>query len=420
MVSLTHDAREPPELRTNSGRLGVGIRRDGTGRVLTTSTAATVSTTVAYQGLVIAVEASDSGALDWLEEFLAPAFARSDARSARYRVVLVDDAEAYANLVERTAGLASTPTRCFALDRGFATFPSWTLPGGERVVLDGDSRVLYLVDPDGVRIRIVADRPLSPRRISLMRVVRELVMGQAWATSGLVVHGAALALGETGVMIAGPKGAGKTSLLLHLLFHAPGACFVSNDRVVVEFDATPRLRGLPTVVTVRTHTLSLYPELEPRLARRQYDVRLLSGETSDAPIVTRANSDARLIVAPAQLCEILGVAMRGSVTAGVLLLPQLAPDDDGARLTPVSSRVAADALKACVIGGEPAPATSDVFGASSRGHQPVDREELDRRLLAFTEGVRCFECRLGRHAYGREAAGGLLELLADGEDGRRL
>lgn len=370
-----------------------------------------VSGVFAYQGLATAVESSDPGALAWLEEFLAPGFARADDARPDRHVSLVDDGQEYGEVVRRTARRASTPVACFTVDRRLVSFPSWRCPTGGRTVFDDDSHVFYLVGGDGATIRILADRERPSRRIPLMRVVREIATVHAWAADGLVVHGAAVALGDRGAMIAGPKGAGKTSLLLHFLLHAPGARFVSNDRVVVDLEAAPVLRGMPTVATIKEHSLDLFPELEPRLGQRRYDARLTLGETAAAPAAASWNADGRVGLAPAQFCEVVGADTRGSAPADVLLLPRVRVGDHGISLTEISPRVAADAVKACLIGGGPAPLVSEVFGAPRRGARGIDAGTLDRRALAFTEHVRCFECRLGSEAYGRDSAARLVDRL---------
>ena len=69
------------------------------------------------------------------------------------------------------------------------------------------------------------------------------------------IHGTALVIGETGLLVRGPSGSGKSSLCLSLLRRAPGlglnARLVADDRVDLSFArdriqmrAPARLRGL--------------------------------------------------------------------------------------------------------------------------------------------------------------------------------
>ena len=69
-------------------------------------------------------------------------------------------------------------------------------------------------------------------RVALMRVVREYAMLYATQAGWLILHAAAVCVGGDAFVIAGPKRAGKTTLLLHALRNEQGA-YVSNDRVAL-------------------------------------------------------------------------------------------------------------------------------------------------------------------------------------------
>jgi hypothetical protein len=245
-----------------------------------------------------------------------------------------------------------------------------------------------------------------------MRVVRELAMSHVWGGESLIVHGAAVAVGGRGLLIAGPKGAGKTSVLLHLLLHQPGTRFVSNDRVVVDLEPAAVLRGMPTVATIKDHTLGLFPGLEARLCQRNYDARLALGELKHGLASSVRGAEGQVGLAPAQLCAVVGAEMLGDAPAAALLLPRVSQDEEGIQVTPLSPRVAADAVRRHLVGGA-VTAVSQVFSVTRQCHRGVDPAKLDRLSLAFAEQSRCFECRLGRNAYRPETAARLVDRVLD-------
>lgn len=75
------------------------------------------------------------------------------------------------------------------------------------------------------------------------RLVRQAMSGQLLAAGAVYVHAAACALGERGVLVAGAKGAGKTTVLLAAL-QLLGADLVTNDRLLVRADRDGTL-GVP-------------------------------------------------------------------------------------------------------------------------------------------------------------------------------
>ena len=72
---------------------------------------------------------------------------------------------------------------------------------------------------------------------------------------------------SAGFLIAGASGAGKTSLLIHVL-SAGNTDYLSNDRVLVSLGACPpQFRGMPTITALRSTTLDLFPQLKRSVER---------------------------------------------------------------------------------------------------------------------------------------------------------
>ena len=86
----------------------------------------------------------------------------------------------------------------------------------------------------------------------------EIATDQLMMLGWLPFHAAAFADKGRGVLIVGPRRAGKTSLLLHALA-APSSHPISNDRAVISpsRDGQLRLEGLATVVRIRVGTADL-------------------------------------------------------------------------------------------------------------------------------------------------------------------
>jgi hypothetical protein len=394
------------------------------------------SRTFAYKGLTVRVESADPLPLVWLEEFLTPAFTVEPTAVADCHVTLVVDDRKYRDTMQRGPRSDCEPVGCFTFDGRLARLPLWrpagepsqknatepqcsrlltvsascTTPGeADRVVFDPDSEVFYFVTHDSTRVHILTGRHHPSRRIALMRVVREFAMSRVRADESFVLHAAAVALGGHGIVIAGPKGAGKTSLLIHLLLHQADGAFVSNDRVVVDVEGSvPWVRGMPTVVTIRDDTLHLFPAFGAAVRQAGYDERLALNEVTPS-YSPRADSSVGL--APAQLCAVLGTPMRGQVRPGALLFPRVTEHARGIEVHALSSWSAAERLRAVLFGGSPLPPQSEVFSLAHDRRRGTETVQLERLCLAFTSAVRCFDCSLGPEAYRAASAPDLVDAI---------
>jgi hypothetical protein len=149
---------------------------------------------------------------------------------------------------------AVSPATCLELDSQPVQLPSWR-EAAEQVVFHEEARVAYRISGDRRRITVVTAPKNAALRTVLMKLVRELAMSAAWSPRGLILHAAACVVDGRAVLIAGPRRAGKTSLLLHAL-RAEGVRLLSNDRVVLELDADATVvHGMPTIVSLRTDTV---------------------------------------------------------------------------------------------------------------------------------------------------------------------
>jgi hypothetical protein len=361
------------------------------------------SKSFAYNTLTVRVESDEPAHLMWLEEFLTPSFALVEGVKADCTAVLVGDDRSYDEILRRGPQADGQQVECFSLDGGLIRLPLWASTGKECVIFDQEAKVFYFVNGDRSQIRILAAKGNRAARVALMRVVREFAMTQSWTSQSLVIHGAAVVVGKSGIIIAGPKYAGKTSLLIYCL-QAAGVRFVSNDRVVVDLKRSkPILRGMPTIVTIRDRMLDLFPAMEKRLLQGRCNHHLALSEMPQEGVQVVRRRGGSITHTPAQFCTLLNVGMRGQSPVRTLLLPRVTEDGSGLRVRELSSQEAGKRLTGALFAVGSSHKTSQMFALAS--HRPcIDQATLHELCLTLTTQVRCFDCQLGRQAYQQGAA----------------
>src|SRR5690606_14750427 len=111
---------------------------------------------------------------------------------------------------------------------------------------------------------VVADVTSPAHRTAVLQLVRGVVVDLALRTS-TPLHGAALRAGGTGIFLAGPKGAGKTTLTTAVLRALDDAALVTNDKSLL---TGRQVHGLPFAVLVGDEGLVRAPELRDAPTRR--------------------------------------------------------------------------------------------------------------------------------------------------------
>jgi hypothetical protein len=355
-----------------------------------------------YPGVSILVVSDSPGHLPWLEEFLCPDFATAPPAEADHTVILDIDTARYLDLWRQGPDPSGTWIDCFALDSGSVRLPRWRSSPDEIVVFDSEYRVFCIVTLDRRTVRLVAPRFGLSMRNSLMRVVRELAMIATERGGGLIVHGAAALVDGAGLVFAGPKKAGKTTLLLHLLSR-PGAEFVTNDRVAVTMEATggAALRGMPTIVAVRERTARTFPSFDGRLRSSGFH----AWSTLDEVARRRRRPAAAQRVwalSPTQLATLLGVRRVASAALETILFPRVTGAQGGIEIRRLAPPEASDILRHALFRAHaPASHLEMLLAPSAQARGTETRDEMCRRLASR---VPCFDCALGRDAY-RDADG---------------
>ena len=354
------------------------------------------ATGLEYDGLRIAVHSTSEHHLRWLEEFLAPAFAVGLRDQSDWRVAVDEDQMRYDAIVRRGPQPAAALVACFALDKDWVCLPQWRGEEGLRTVVDEPARVAYQVDVTGRCVTLVTPSGKFGVRTALMRVVRELAIIHVRERGGLLLHAAALAVGNRGLIVAGEKNAGKTTLLVNLLQHG-AACYVSNDRTAVSMATSPpSLRGMPTIISVRPGTLTFFPRFGEHLRARGFQYRLTLAETVGGE-AARLSKDGRFVLSPAQFCALLRVEQLGACAASAVVFPQIADDEQTICLRQLDEREAAERVMRAVFGVAAAGATEGLLGVVG-GSRPGDTA-VSGSIAQLVAALPCFECRLGRRAY---------------------
>lgn len=287
---------------------------------------------VALDGLALALVAAPSD-LAWLEDFYQfEAIAPAEAPSIR--VALVVDPARLAAAREDSAGVSPKPALTFS-ERDHL-LPRW-IRDGARFAFDGELQALYVLR--GHTIEVVA-AAVGPGRIAWMRAIRDLHERRLAAGGATLLHAAAVALGDGIVLIAGPRAAGKSTLLTWLLAQG-GASYVSNDRTALLTDG--RAVGIATVITLRPGIFDHLTALPPLPASWSvpYAHRLTSDERARAARVERLDRRG-LSVAPAQYCEWLGAPRRRDGRVIAVLYPEVASEPSAEPLLEPLSRPEAE------------------------------------------------------------------------------
>jgi hypothetical protein len=355
-----------------------------------------------YPGVSILVISESPGHLRWLEEFLCPDFATAPAAEADHTVILEIDTARYLDLWRQGPHPSGAQIECFALDSGAVRLPRWWSSPDEITVFESEYRVFYIVSMDRRVIRIVAPRFGLSMRNSLMRVVRELAMIATERAGALIVHGAAALVDGAGLVFAGPKKAGKTTLLVHLLSR-PGAQFVTNDRVVVTVEAPggPALRGMPTIVAVRERTARTFPWFDGRLRSSGFHAWLTIDEVAQRRR-RQAVSPRVWAISPTQLATLLGVRRVASAALDAIVFPRVTGARGGIEIRRLAPPEASDLLRHALFRAHASTSHLGMLLAPSAEARGIaTRDEMCWRLA---RRVPCFDCALGREAY-REAAG---------------
>jgi hypothetical protein len=177
-------------------------------------------------------------------------------------------------------------------------------------LLHGDSRLeLPRLDPQSGRLRLSYDRAF-PLWAAFPELVRPLLQLATINHRAITVHGAAVQVGEGGLVVCGWSESGKTETALALA--EAGGRFISDKWTII--DSTACIHAFPVSVGIRDWVLDYLPRLRAHL--RYSDrarLRLSRAARSTLPPLARATASPRGAIVESQLDRALTLASRLSL-----------------------------------------------------------------------------------------------------------
>jgi hypothetical protein len=260
--------------------------------------------------------------LAWLEEFFGPALIESKRSPALARICFEKRPSG------ELARQAGEPIVAFALDSGPVRLRP--TPSAEGSCFTSPwARVTFTVGDAGRSTRVGYHSDRLSGRFYLMRVVREYAHNHAVRTGGLMLHAAGVTLDGVAIGIAGPKSAGKTTLLLRALA-TPHSAFLANDRLLVRPGRRPLAVAVPSVIRLRRGTRALFPEITAIL-RTAGDFRRHAAERDAIGPAPPETLGEAWHLSPPQVCAALGRPVCASVPLAALLFLGLRGSDSRPR-----------------------------------------------------------------------------------------
>ena len=359
---------------------------------------------MSYEDLTLRVRSSTPAHLDWLLEFLAPSWTEASGGPPEAEISVEESPGEFQRCLCAGAHPSGELVDSFALDSRVIRLPRWRTDADGIAVHDKAYGAVFEVSPDRRRIRLLTAGGDTRIRVPLMRVVREFAMNRGIASGGVFLHAAAAAAGDRAIVVAGHSAAGKTTTLLHLLASRPDLRYVANDRLLIDPAARPlRLRGMPSVVTLRPGTLDRFPDLRRDLLARGYSQRLRLSEISPPPVATpRPFGDGRYGINPPQLCALLQVEAQPEAAAALLVFPEITDRVDTFRLERIDRAEAAARLPDALLCAGSWRKSSDLFLLPADAAVPTE-ECLLQRCRSLAQQLPALRLELGPRAYDTPA-----------------
>jgi len=361
--------------------------------------------TFSYEGICTRVIVSRQEDITWLEEFLVPWFDATD-RVPDVELRLIFDSMLFDRLY--ASGSADSSAATFMMDRGTIDFPVWNGISDQLTLYDEKHRLFYLVADRHVEL-ILGDREANAR-LRVMRVVRELAMGAAQSSGGRFLHAAAFAVDGKAAIIAGPRRSGKTSLLSYVLANSK-ARFLSNDRLLVKTQPQAiRLRGMPTIVSLREGTVDLFPGMRQSIIDRGYSSKATIRECcASGGLNFFPAKPGRHGLSPGQFCTLLDCKPEKEAFAAVLLFPRQTGSAGNLQLRRLEPEETQGRLHDCFFGFICPDRQSEVFTRVPKALEKRTAPDNPSLCEALAGSVTAYDCELGNHAFADET--GVTQLL---------
>lgn len=354
-----------------------------------------------YDGFIIGVHAAHPADLEWLLEFMSPAFDVTQGKRADVEVSYVVDNAAFEALHRRCSDKSGELYDGFVLDDSTLRFPRWAeaAPGGDtRVAFDARRDTFFETGP-GFGVRIIANNR-DRSRVNWMRVIREFAMNACMRRGDVFLHAACFTSEDRAIVISGVKNAGKTTTLTWCLELLEAAGFMSDDRVRMRALASGyEARAMPTIMTFRAPSLALLPKFAVRLRQVQDTQRLSSSELAAGRVQAHINSlsDGRVGLAPQRYAQLLGRESTPSAPVAAIVFPEVVDDSGGLDVCALKPAAAGERLQHALFGVSNLQRRSDLFDYLAAGEEPSP-DETRARAQRIVEHVPSYAWRLGSSA----------------------
>lgn len=363
-----------------------------------------------YGTVQINVSSDAKSDLDWLKEFLSPAFhlARHTPSAHVVEVSLRHNADVVAQvratLVPHDDSPALLPA--FIFDSHLETLPAHRDDTGAVWSYDALLNVVYHID---AAITVYsATTSLRDRRAALMRVVREVAMDVGWRSGSSILHASGFIADGKTILLAGSKRSGKTSLLSAVLTSVPGIAYLTNDRAWLSQEHRhTTVTGIPTLVSIRPGSQQIVPRLADRLSVLAHNA---FGEGKTEPDAHAAEHPAHLVLSPRQFTDALGVPLYRDAPLHAIIHCSVSEQERSFTLRPLGAAEAHAQSVQALLGAAHIGTPSALFGVEAAGPFP-SAEDLRARLHTAVTGTRAYALRMGLQMYDTATLQALLDLI---------
>lgn len=363
-----------------------------------------------FDEICFTVNSNSANVLTWLREFLTPSFSLGAGGEHSVAVSVVIDRERYEQVRSLGPSDDNEMLPAFVLDNSTLYYPRWKSSDGRLRAFDEAFGVFYELDLQDRAVTLLAGRARQCR-IPLMRILREHVMHHGLRRGDLFLHSSAATLGSAGVAVTGTKGAGKTTVLTHLLCRTT-ADFVTNDRLRVRGMGAGQFsgRGVPTILTVRPGTLKHCPAFGTSLQSCRFEPELTCAESRRTGRSITPWVEDKFALSPPQYCRLVEAKPISQATFKSLLFPQVTHRDGGAELICLKPSEVLARLRRALFGTSDLRRRSELFDIPEAGPYPSEEQicELARELSEQTPG---YILELGLQSYSSKPLGWLQSLL---------
>lgn len=208
--------------------------------------------------------------------------------------------------------------------------------GGCAFFRDDQSDSLCMSTPTDVFIWLSGEGEASYRGVA--RIVREILIARSLRSGALRCHGAIGIIDERAILLLGPGGSGKTSLLLQTICRGD-RIFCANDRLLLTLEqGRLTAHGIPCAIRIGQRCVTWLPELAKAAAE------LPASRT----IKSRRACFRKYVFLPRELGELLKLEVVAATQVRAVVVPHLGEEHRPPLVLPVNSRLRLELLRRCM------------------------------------------------------------------------